>query len=124
MILLQIASKSEAKIEEIAKMLIEYKLAIDVNIQRRVERAEVVNDNLVFGFVCVLSAKTRAVLFDTIDKRLNDMYPDFMPETYATPIMQMDWRQADSLAKDVQSVKPTNRIKRVINKVRGRGNRG
>lgn len=120
MILLQIASKSEVKIEEIARMLIDSKLAIDVNIQRKVERAETVNEKLVFGSICILSAKTRAVLFDTIDKRLNEMYPDFMPETYATPIMQMDWRQADNLAKDVQSVKSTNRIQRVINKVRGK----
>ena len=121
MILLQVVSKSELKIEEIAEMLISNRFVIDVNVQRNIERAELVNDKLVYGTVCVLSAKTRAVLFDAIDKRLQEMYPDNMPETYALPIMQMDWRQADILTKDVQEVKTVNnRLKRVINKVRGR----
>ena len=121
MILLQIASKSELKIEEIAEMLLSHRFVIDVNVHRNVERAELVNDKLVYGTICTLSAKTRAVLFDAIDQKLREMYPDNMPETYALPIMQMDWKQANILTKDVQEVKAVNnRLKRVINKVRGR----
>lgn len=117
MILLRIVSKSEAKIEEIAEMLLREKLVIDVNIKRHFDRAELVNDRLMFTPVYLLTAKTRAVLFDAIDGLLNEMYPNHTPEVYAVPIMQMDWKQAESLTKDVQRVSKRARLKKFLGRV-------
>jgi uncharacterized protein involved in tolerance to divalent cations len=124
MILLRIVSKSEQKIEQIAEVLLRERLAIDVNIKRNTERAEIVNDGLVTSQVHLLTAKTRAVLFDNIDKLLNEMYPNHLPEVYALPIMQMDWKQAESLTKDVKSVAKPSRLRRVLDKVKSTKRRG
>lgn len=121
MILLRIVSKSESKIEEIAEILLREKLVIDVNIKREFDRAEMVNDKLIFSPVYLLTAKTRAVLFDSIDQLLNDIYPNHMPEVYAIPIMQMDWKQAKCLTKDVQSVSKKERLTKLIRRVSGTG---
>ncbi|MCB0754040.1 MAG: divalent cation tolerance protein CutA [Flavobacteriales bacterium] len=120
MIFIRVASKSEEKIEQIATTLLKEKLAIDVNIKRDLERAELINDRLVTSPIYLLTAKTRAVLFDTIDKLLNEMYPNNLPEVYALPIMQMDWKQAEKLTKDVQSVSRRVRLKQVIKRVSGK----
>lgn len=117
MIFLRIVSKSEEKIEQIAETLLKEKLVIDVNIQRGTQRAELVNGKLMMSPIYLLTAKTRAVLFDAIDELLNQLYPQHMPEVYALPIMQMDWKQAETLTKDVRSVSKTNRLKRAFQRV-------
>ncbi|MGB0367951.1 MAG: divalent cation tolerance protein CutA [Flavobacteriales bacterium] len=99
MILLRIVSKSEAKIEEIAKLLLTEKFVIDVNIKREAQRVELVNDRLKYASVFVLTAKTKATLFATINKRLNLEFPQNLPEIYALPIVEMDWKQANVLRK-------------------------
>ncbi|MCB9186706.1 MAG: divalent cation tolerance protein CutA [Flavobacteriales bacterium] len=121
MILLRIVSKSEGKIEEIAETLLRERLIMDVNIKRDLERAEMVNDKLILTPVYLLTAKTRATLFDAIDQLLNDLYPGHMPEVYAIPIMQMDWKQAQSLTRDVQSVSKRARLKKLLRRVSGGG---
>jgi uncharacterized protein involved in tolerance to divalent cations len=120
MIFLRILSKSEVKIEEIAKLLLYEKLVIDVNIKRHVERAELVNGKLIFTRIVLLTAKTKAVLFDSIDQRLNEKYPNHMPEVYAMPIMQMDWKQANELKKEVASKPSFGKLRQALNKMKGR----
>ena len=105
------------KIDEMASELLRQKLVIDVNVRRNIERAQLVNGSLVYTNVFLLTAKTRAILFDPIDKLLNEMYPSNMPEVYAMPIMQMDWKQAETLTKDVKSIAPESRLKRVLKRV-------
>jgi len=117
MIFLRIVSKSEHKVLQIAELLLSENLAIDVNIKRNAERAEMVNGKLVITPVFLLTAKTKAVLFETIDDLLNEMYPKNLPEVYALPIMQMDWKQAKNLASDVRSVSRSIRIKQAIKRV-------
>lgn len=94
MIFLRVVSKSESKIEQVAELLLRKGLVIDVNIKRHLERAELVNDKLMTTPIFLLTAKTRATLFNQIDALLNERYPDNMPEVYALPIMEMDWNQA------------------------------
>lgn len=118
MIFLRIVSKSEAKIEEIAKLLLSENLVIDVNIKRHVERAELVNGELVFTRIVLLTAKTKSILFDLIDKRLNQKYPSHMPEVYAMPIMQMDWKQANQLKNEVTSKPSFGKLRQALNKMR------
>ena len=117
MIFLRIVSKSEQKVLQIAEVLLSENLVIDVNIKRHVERAEYVNDKMVLTPIFLLTAKTKAVLFEAIDVLLNEMYPKNLPEVYALPIMQMDWKQAKSLTSDVRSVSKSNRIKQAIKRV-------
>lgn len=117
MIFLRIVSKSERKITEIAETLLRENLVIDVNIKRGVERAVLVNDKLTTTKICLLTAKTKAVLFDTIDQLLNDLYPNNLPEVYALPIMQMDWKQAAKLTRDVKSVSRRQRMQQVLKRV-------
>lgn len=102
---------------QIAEVLLSENLVIDVNIKRHVERAEYVNDKMVLTPIFLLTAKTKAVLFEAIDVLLNEMYPKNLPEVYALPIMQMDWKQAKSLTSDVRSVSKSNRIKQAIKRV-------
>ncbi|MFM1874948.1 MAG: hypothetical protein RL266_685 [Bacteroidota bacterium] len=123
MIFLRIASTSEPKIERIAHLLLEEKLVIDVNIKRHIERAELVNGELKWSKIYLLTAKTKATLFDTIDKRLNKEFPNNLPEIYALPIVEMDWKQAENLTKSV-AIKPTvGRIRSVIQKMRTNRNK-
>lgn len=119
MIFLRIVSKSETQIEEIAKLLLLENLVIDVNIKRQIERADLESNELKFTRMFLLTAKTRAVLFDKIDKRLNAEYPNNLPEVYALPIMEMDWKQADQLKKEV--AKPSfSKLRQAINKMKKR----
>lgn len=117
MIFLRIVSKSERKIEQIAELLLRENLVIDVNIRSNVERAELVNDVLSTTPIFLMTGKTKAVLFDTIDQLLNEFYPNNLPEVYALPIMQMDWKQAENLTKDVQSVSRTKRMQLALKRV-------
>lgn len=118
MIFLRIVSKSELQIEEIAKVLLEEKLAIDVNIKRHIERAELVNEAIVFSQVYLLTAKTRALLFDSIDSILNELYPTSKPEVYGLPIMEMDWKKAESVTQEVKQDQKLNRLERVLSRLR------
>lgn len=119
MIFLRIVSENETKIEEIAKLLLTEKLVIDVNIQRQIERVNVVNGKLSVTQIALLTAKTRAVLFDSIDKLLNNQYPNQMPEVYALPIMEMDWEQAKVLQTEV--AKPSfGKLRNALNKMKGK----
>lgn len=120
MIFLRVLSKSEMKIETIAKVLLSQNLVIDLNIKRNVERVELVNNELVSSKICLLTAKTRATLFDKIDGLLNDMFPKNLPEVYALPIMQMDWKQAENLAKDVQTIPKKSRFTSALNRIKRR----
>jgi uncharacterized protein involved in tolerance to divalent cations len=119
MIFLRILSKSEAKIEAIAKLLLSEKLVIDVNIKRHVERAELIDGELKCTRIVLLTAKTKAVLFDSLDKLLNDKYPNHMPEVYAMPIMQMDWKQANELKKEISSKPSFGKLRKALNKMKG-----
>ena len=97
MILLRIVSKSEKKVERIAEILLRENLAIDVNIQHELERIELISDKIVSSKIYRLTAKTKALMFSKIDKRLNDEFTDNMPEVHALPIVEMDWSQAEQL---------------------------
>ncbi len=97
MILLRIVSKNEKKIERIAEILLRENLAIDVNIQRELERMELLSDKLVSSKVYRLTAKTKALMFSKIDRRLNVEFLENLPEVHALPIVEMDWSQAEVL---------------------------
>ena len=101
MVLLRVVSKDEKQIEQIAHMLLEKSLVIDVNMKRHLDRAELEEGVLRFVPVYLLTAKTKGLLFPTIDKLLNERFPDKLPEVYSLPIVHMDWAQSRHLSNEV-----------------------
>ncbi|MFT4544343.1 MAG: hypothetical protein ACI9UR_001513 [Bacteroidia bacterium] len=97
MILLRVVSKSKKKLERIAEILLSENLAMDINLQEDLCRLGMGAGKLISTPIYRLTAKTKALFFERIEKRLNQEFPDNMPEVYALPIMQMDWKQAKLL---------------------------
>jgi len=104
MIHLQIYSKEEQIIEKVAALLIHNQLAIDLTIDRDVERLSLVNEKVEYTKVYLLSAKTKSLLFQKIDTLLKSELQNKMPELYSLPIVQMDWKQAEHLTELTQKV--------------------
>ena len=102
MIFLRISSKSEKKIEAIAELLLKEKLAMDLNIKRNIERLELVGEKVISSYITLITCKTKGLLFPYIDKRLNELYKDNLPEIYSLPIVHMDWEQAEKLTNEVK----------------------
>lgn len=104
MIVLNVTSESEKQIVRIASILLQERLAIDVNVRRNLERAGWQEGSLRFHNIHQLTAKSKALLFTTIQKRLQQEFAPNMPELYSIPIVNMDWEQAEKLVKDLQPV--------------------
>ncbi len=101
MILIRICSKSEKKLSEIASLLLSEKLIIDVNLKSNAQRLELINNRLTKSQLYVLTGKTKAVLFNSIDEILKKKYGERnMPELYSLAIVHMDWQQAANLKKE------------------------
>jgi hypothetical protein len=52
----------------------------------------------------LILAKTKALLFNTVDQALIDKYPDNVPSIYSTPILNMDWDQTNDLRENTTKV--------------------
>lgn len=102
MIFLRILSKDESMIDLLALELLRENLVIDLTIKRHMTRVELINNELTEFPVYLLTAKTRGVLFTTIDKFIKKKYAKNMPEVYSLPIVHMDWEQADSLLNNIK----------------------
>jgi len=104
MISIRISGKNESQIVDIAKTLLIEKLVIDVNLNRGVERLELNENSVVTSTVCLLTAKTKGLLFPKIDTLIREKYSESLPEIYSLPIIHMDWDQAKSLKAEVIQV--------------------
>jgi uncharacterized protein involved in tolerance to divalent cations len=104
MIHLQIYSKEEKIIEKVAEILISKNLAIDLTVDRDVERLTVENGKIVYNKVYLLSAKTKSLLFQKIENTLRSVFMDNMPELYSLAVVQMDWKQANVLTESLEKV--------------------
>lgn len=51
--------------------------------------------------ICI-TAVTKALLFTTIEKKLQEFLSDEDFELYAVPVVNMDWEQADRLRSDIE----------------------
>lgn len=99
MIYLRLSSPDPNQIKEIATLLLEEHLIIDVNVKENIERWNLIFNQIKKTDIFLLTGKTRASLFPKIDKILREKYPSTMPELYSIPIVHMDWEQADQLQK-------------------------
>ena len=88
----------------IAEMLLSKELAIDINIKRHIARLEWKNEGLVEERVYLLTAKTKSMLFPSIDRMIRTRFADDMPEIYTLPIINMDWDQVRQLKEHFRDV--------------------
>ena len=105
MIVLNVQSPDIKVLEEAAEILLHQHLAIDVNIASGVNRHTLEDGNVVVRPHCVLRARTKALLFPLIDRRLRERFAgDNMPEVFSVPIVNMDWDQIVQLRNDIEDV--------------------
>lgn len=104
MISLRISSRKQKKLKLIATILLAEKLAIDVLLIPNVEKIQLKDGHLVSEKLHLLTAKTKALLFPDIDKKLRGEFGNEMPDIFSLPIVHMDWDKRDELAKDVLSI--------------------
>lgn len=101
MILIHIETTKEQQAMDIADFLEGEKLIVDTLMLNGVKRnKDKTSDQSVF----LIQGKTKALLFDTIDKELKHLYPDDFPSIYSTPIVYMDWDQAAELKEKTAKV--------------------
>ena len=103
MIFLRISGNNEQTIERIGEFLLKEKLLIDLNVKRNIERWVLFGDEIVKEKISLLTAKTKAVLFDEIDDLIRKHYPNDRLEIYSLPIVHMDWEDAQHIKHDVKT---------------------
>ncbi|WP_020531790.1 hypothetical protein [Flexithrix dorotheae] len=104
MILIHIITNDYDQAAEVADYLANEKLILnavmlEVSGRKRItgKKYKPIDQILVMG-------KTKALLFNTIDKMLRELYPENMPVLYSIPIVNMDWEQANELVKETVKV--------------------
>jgi len=104
MIVLNVQSRDRSQLEKVAELLLKDRLAIDVNIQSDVERCDYKHGVLEKRRHHVLRARTKALLFPIIDRRLREAFGNDLPELFSVPIIHMDWDQTLQLRQDIEDV--------------------
>lgn len=104
MIMLYVLSEDASQIENIAHDLLNSRLISSVNIDWNRDRYVAANGKIEKKKLNVMTAVTKALLFDTIDSRLRNQYSQNMPEVFSTPIIHIDWDLAKSLIENVEKV--------------------
>lgn len=105
MILAHIISKNKKQALKIIAILLEKKLLLHAAISKKTVyqynkdqlRVEKQKHTLIIG-------KTKALLFNTINKELKDHFSENMPMLYAAPIVYMDEELATILRKSTAKV--------------------
>ena len=104
MIVLRITDPDTSKIEKIATLLLKERLALDIEIRQDVERYTYKRQKLTSNKIAVLEAKTKALLFTAIDKRIHEEFPEDPPDVYSLPIVNMSWERTQYLKRVLKSV--------------------
>jgi hypothetical protein len=91
--------------DEIVLFLMNKKLILNPLVQENIVLKKLgENKKLISEDQILITGKTKALLFNIIDKLLREKYPDTMPLLYSIPIVNMDWEQADELIKETAAV--------------------
>lgn len=104
MIKIHLSSDNKAQLEEIVVYLIKEKLVIDVNFDTEIARLVLEDDKLVYKPFFLVTAKTKAMLFNDIENFLVGLYGENVPELYSMPIVNMKWSQAKMIAESIQKI--------------------
>lgn len=95
MILLHIHTKDIEISKEITNFLISEKLILNSFI---IKEAYFPNDINSFLITC----KTKALLFETIEKQLLEKFKNQYQDIYALPIVNMNWEQAQEIKQSLK----------------------
>lgn len=105
MILLHIITTVDDQAFEISDLLIEEKLILEAVVFNSVVVREKGQDGKFKSInKTMIMGKTKSLLFEYIDKKLREKYPNRMPILYSVPIVNMDWEQSDMLIKQTAKV--------------------
>lgn len=104
MILLRVTSPSKQQLLAIAALLHKEQLAIDMNLRADVERITFAAGAPALEQRYLLTGKTKAALFATIDNLLRETYASDLPEVFSLPIVHMDWEQSAQLSREIKMV--------------------
>jgi uncharacterized protein involved in tolerance to divalent cations len=97
MILMHIIATSAEQAEKITEILLQEKLVISTSVVDSIKNKKIVNNEIVTSEEYLILTKTKAALFDAIDKKIRNIFPDNVPLMYSIPIVNMDWKQAEVL---------------------------
>ena len=104
MILVHINTPDEKQAIEIADMLVSQKLILDALHIPGTKRARNDDGSTSTQDQYLVLGKTKALLFNQIDKIIREKYPENVPTLYSIPIVNMDWDQADELMEKTEKV--------------------
>jgi len=104
MILLNIASENLQTIEKIATLMLTQKLAVDINLKVNVNRLRLVEDKIEKKPIYIITAKTKALLFNRIEELIKSTFKDQTPELFSLPITTMEIKQAEEIINNTQKV--------------------
>jgi uncharacterized protein involved in tolerance to divalent cations len=104
MILLKISSENEPMMENIASILLTENLAVDINISNNERRFSILNSKIESRPVFILTAKTKALLFSRVEKRIKEITTEVLPEIYSLPITTMEVQQAEKVINQTQKI--------------------
>lgn len=104
MILLNIASENEKTIEKIVELLLTKKLAVDINLKVNVNRLRLIDDKIEKKPIYIITAKTKALLFNRIEELIKETFKDQTPELFSLPITTMEIKQAEEIINNTQKV--------------------
>lgn len=97
MILIHAVTGNYQQAQDIAAYWLSEKLVVDALISTASKMVCDGNGQITKQPHYLITGKTKALLFDSIDKQLRKKYPLNLPEIYSVPIVHMDWEQASSL---------------------------
>jgi uncharacterized protein involved in tolerance to divalent cations len=105
MVLLHVVTNDIQQANDIVVLLVEKKLILNALIQENVvlrrldHKKEISSEKQI-----LIMGKTKALLFNPIDRLLREKYGYNMPLLYSIPIVSMDFEQADQLIKETAAV--------------------
>lgn len=93
MMLLNVVAHSAAQAKEIAVYLLDQKFIIQASIGEKEVYELNKNHELQGSKQYVIKGISKALLFDTINKKLREKYPQLMPTVFAEPLIYIDSEQ-------------------------------
>lgn len=105
MVLLHVVSNDIQQANEIIEFLVNKRLVLNALVQENVVLKKRGDQNKIESEKQILiMGKTKALLFNTIDKLLLEKYGSKMPILYSIPIVSMDFEQANELINETAAV--------------------
>ncbi|MEO0527426.1 MAG: divalent cation tolerance protein CutA [Bacteroidota bacterium] len=104
MIVIHILCSEKSEAETIIELLIEEQLIWNATISKKTFYEEKDKERIGTNDKFLITAKTRSLLFQSVNHLLRDIYKDHMPLLYCIPIVYMDPQQSDMLLKQTLKI--------------------